>query len=226
VLHERFPKQTEYSKIMKNKYQSLQRSTAALLAIASLAGAANAAVVSFTINQTFSQGGGVASDLPETSVSIGGAGSFFVDPGNSKQYFDFRFATGTFSTLGFITDADLDTYYVLESFAYGSLIDSTTVGVDASAYTDLDSILVNDVTTSPWDNTHDGALGFISDSGQYGYINYEFQRSVNANTSTITFTDGAYESKAGVGINVVPEPTAGLLLGLGSMGLLLRRKRH
>ena len=118
-------------------------SIAIIAALGSLATGLDAAVVSFSINQTFSQGAG-QSDLPLTHVLIGGAGSFFVDPGDSSNYFDFQFAgTGTFSTSGSITDMWNDTYYILESFGPGSLIDSTTVGTDVSPLEDWDTILVD-----------------------------------------------------------------------------------
>jgi len=189
-------------------------------------GTASAAVVNFSINQTYSQGTG-ESDLPETSIPIGGAGQFFVDPGFSNQFFDFRFNTGSFST---VTSQAInnggDIYYFLESFSSGDVIGSGTINLDTSAVADWDTILVDGQTEGPWGASHEGFLGFVADGGEYGYIDYDFTRS--GGVSTLTFNDGAYESVAGDSITIgtpIPEPASTFALGgLLCMSMMVRRK--
>ena len=191
----------------------------------STTGAGSAAVVSFSINQTFAQGDG-QSDIPETAVSIGSAGQFFVDPGISSNYLDFRFAVGTFST---VTSQNLEGYFFLQSFAEGDEVGISTLSSDESAEADWDTILVDDDTLGVWDSSHEGFLGFIADGGEYGYIGYDYTRS--GGVSTLNLKDGAYESivgqpiQIGEAMNAIPEPSSTMALGaLFGLGLFVRRK--
>lgn len=201
----------------------------ALCALVVIHGTASAAVVTFSTNQTFSQGTGQA-DLSETAIPIGGAGQFFVDPGGSNLYFDFRFDTGSFSTVTSQAINDgFSTYYFLESFSAGDVVGGGTINLDSSAGAadDWDTILVDGLTEGPWGATHEGYLGFVADGGEYGYIDYDFTRA--GGVSTLTFNDGAYESVAGDSItipgNPIPEPASTLGLGgLLCMSLMFRRK--
>lgn len=183
---------------------------------------ANAGIISFDINQTFSQGSGA--DLPTTSVSIGGAGSFEVDPGGSSAYFDFRFpGAGTFST----TSQQASGYYFLRSYAGGESVGAANFGSHLSVNNDWDTILVGGSTAGVWGATHNGFLGFLTDSSLYGWIKYEFTRS----TSTLRLLDGAYNDVANADIIAggtsvsVPEPTSIALLGLGALGIALSRRK-
>lgn len=201
------------------KHLSILAAAAALFA----AGTASASVVSFTITGTYSQG----ADQSElfTSIALGGAGSFTLDPGGSPLYFDFqRPGNGTFSTI----DSAIGGYYFLRSYSAGDLIGSGSFGDHTSVNGDWDTILVNGDTRGVWGASHDGFLGFRTAAGNYGYIEYDFTR-VNS-VSTISFLSGAYESGAGVAIQTpdaadVPEPAGLALLGLGAIGFLGARRK-
>lgn len=187
-------------------------------------GTASAGVVGFAINGSYSQGVGM-SDTYDT-ISLGGAGSFILDPGSSSAYFDFqRPGGGTFSTIG----TQLFGYYFLRSYGAGDLIGSGTFGDHASVASDWDSILVENQTGGAWSASHEAFLGFRTAAGNYGYIEYDFTR-VNS-VSTISFLSGAYESTAGVAIQTpgaadVPEPASIALLGLGVLGFLGARRKQ
>lgn len=202
------------------KHLSIIAAAASLFA----ASAASAAVVGFTIGGSYSQGEGV----PEmfATISLGGAGSFTLDPGGSNLYFDFlRPGGGTFSTI----DSSVYGYYFLRSYSAGDLIGSSNFGDHVSVNGDWDSILVENQTRGVWNASHDGFLGFRTAAGNYGYIEYDFTR-VNS-VSTISFLSGAYESTAGVAIQTpgstdVPEPAGIALLGLGALGFLGARRKQ
>lgn len=195
--------------------------TGALLATSS----AHAATVTFAAPWTGTQGGGV-SDLGSFALSLGGAGSFTVDPGSSGNFFDFTFAgSGTFGT----TNNSYSGYYFLRSYSAGDVIGAGTLTTHTSANGDWDTILASNNTAGVWGATHSGYLGFIGDAGHYGYLDYVFERV--GSQSTISFFSGAYESVAGASITIpsgvapVPLPAAGWMLLAGLGGLALTRRR-
>lgn len=88
-------------------------------------------------------------------------------------------------------------------------------------------ILHNASTGGVWDSSHDGYLGFRTDTtgGSYGWVRYSYTRSDGV--STMTLYDAAYETVADADImaGAVPEPTTLALLCLGALGLLAQRRR-
>jgi hypothetical protein len=200
-----------------------------LLLVGLLASQAEGAIVGFNINQTWSQGTGQA-DITATTVSLGGAGQFTMDPGSSGLYFDFTHAgSGTFSTI----NTQIEGYYFLRSYSAAEGIGLLNFGDNESAVDDWDTILVNGQTAGVWGASHAGYLGFRSSSGNYGWIGYSFTRANGV--STLTLNNGAYESQAGAGIAAgstsaptVPEPATLMIWSLGALGCAIaayRRKR-
>ncbi|OYP36598.1 PEP-CTERM sorting domain-containing protein [Rhodopirellula sp. MGV] len=208
--------------------RTIKLAVACVLVLAT-AGTVQAAMMTFNINQTWSQGNG-QTDIPATSISLGGAGQFTLDPGFSEEFFDFTFAgTGTFSTI----NSSLGGYYFLDSYSPMEFIGAGNFGDHISANGDWDTILVGGSTAGVWGGTHDGYLGFRSDTGNFGWIDYSFTRS--GSVSTLTLLDGAYEDQAGVVIlagdtivNAVPEPSSFALFGIGVCvaGAGSRRRRR
>jgi hypothetical protein len=186
---------------------------------------ASASVISFGISGTYSQGGGLsdlAAPFTATTVGLGGAGSFTLDPGASGRYFDFKKpGGGTFAT----TSDVISGYFFLRSYADGDLIGATTFTSHSSRIDDWDTILVNDVTAGVWGASHSGNLAFETLSGLYGWVGYDFTRV--GTTSTIEFTAGAYNDTVGgnllAGPSPVPEPAA---LALAAIGLLAAGARR
>jgi hypothetical protein len=197
----------------------------------------HAGVIPFAINQSWTQGG-ASSDIFgfATTIDLPGTDDFVVDPGASERYFDFSFKEngggGTFSTV----NTQLEGYFFLDTYSNGETVGLGNFGDHNSPSTfnalDWDTILVNNQTAGVWGASHAGALGFRTDAGQYGYINYGFTRS--GLLSTLNMLDGYYESNVGQGIvvggvsGVVPEPSSIAIWSLTamSMGFLWRRKRN
>lgn len=208
---------------------NIKKISAFLIAVSALmcSSYVTAAVTPFAISGTYTQGG-VTGDIPATTISLGGAGSFVLDPGGSGQYFDFMHpGGGTFSTVDTpVDDGYGETYFFLRSYNPGESIGIGNFGSQVSAYNDWDTILINDRTSGVWGASNKGALGFQTTAGNYGYVDYNFVRS--GLLSTITFLDGAYETTAGKSIaaggTTVPEPTTFALLGLGILGLAASRR--
>lgn len=207
--------------------RAIQLAVACVAVLVATVGQVQAGLISFEINETWSQGNGQI-DIPATSISLGGAGQFTLDPGFNSQYFDFTFAgTGTFSTI----NTQIERYYFLDSYSPMEFIGPGNFGDNISAGADWDTILVNGVTAGVWGGTHDGYLGFRSDSGNFGWIAYSFTRS--SGVSTLTLLDGAYEDQAGVGIlagdtsvSAVPEPASLALFSIGACIACVGVARH
>jgi len=215
---------------MKTTMKNRWRMMAGLLTCVLLSSnVAQADIITFSVNQTHSQGGG-SSDIASTAVGLGGAGSFTLDPGLSGDYFDFQLpGSGTFSTLSTPASDGFDTYYFLKSYAFDETVGAGNFGSHISRTPqDTDVILLDNVTGGSWGSSHSGYLGFRTSANVYGWINYNFTRS--GSISTLTMNSGAYNDVAGEDIlagSVVPEPaTAGMLAISGLVFYAIRRIKN
>lgn len=189
---------------------------------------ANASIISFDINQTFSQGSGL-SDLSTTTINIGAAGSFEVDPGSSNRYFDFEFfGSGAFS----VTSTEIGNYYFAETYAAGDVIGSGSFGTLPSGADDWVTILSNGDVAETWGASHDGFLGFLTDANLYGWIEYSFVYDASAEQSTISFLSGAFNDIADESITIpsdssveVSAPSSLAIIGLSLLSLGFSRKK-
>lgn len=198
---------------------------AAALSLAATAGLAGAGVVPFSITGTYSQGAS-SGDLGAPTISLGGAGSFVLDPGASGAYFDFkRPGGGTFSTI----NTQIEGYYFLRSYSSGDVIGAGNFGSHVSAVDDWDTILVNNATAGAWGASHAGYLGFNTAANHYGWVQYNYTRS--GSTSTLQFLGGAYSNVAGADIaagstSSIPEPMSLGLVGAALVAASLVRRRR
>jgi hypothetical protein len=212
-----------------------------------VAGLAGAAVVPFAISGTYTQGSGIA-DIPDTSIGLGGAGSFILDPGARGDSLDFtRPDGGFFST----TTINVSGQFFLRSYAAGERIGfgdfvflNSAFHPGFGGYTILSPGVVagiEGIAKGAWSESHDGYLGIATGLGsygmsdvRYGWIEYSFTRSQFPNRSTITFLRGAYSDVAEDAVTAGFPPTAGAvpipatiaLLGLGLVGIGTARRRQ
>ena len=200
---------------------------AAGMALAALPAAAG--IVHFEINRTFIQGNW-QSDIPAVHVPIGTLTSFTVDPGSSHKYLDFQFpGSGTFATV----DEQKKGYYFLRSYADGDKIGTDNFSSHLSVNGDWDTILVKNYTRDVWNHSHEGFLAFQTDSGNFGWIEYDYFRFNGV--SKISLLAGAYEmdphkhimiGKSGPSVEPIPLPfsAAFLVAGMAGLGLVRRKK--
>lgn len=181
---------------------------------------ANAAVVTFNVSQSWTQGGSSA----DTSGYIGITGTgetITVDPGSSGQYFDFILGGGSFGTTGDKTS--IGVYDVMRSYGEGSIIGAGNFTAQSYSWA---SILSGNQPTSPkWNASHSGALAFLTAGGLYGYLLYDFER--DGALSTMNILSGGYETVQGASIAVpgVPIPAAVWLFGSALAGLGWMKRR-
>lgn len=198
---------------------------ATALSLAATAAVAGAGVVPFSITGTYSQGGG-SGDISTTTIGLGGAGSFVLDPGSSGTYFDFRRpGGGTFSTI----NTQIEGYYFLRSYSAGQVIGTGNFGSHVSAVDDWDTILVSNATAGAWGASHAGYLGFTTATNNYGWVQYNFTRS--GSVSTLQFLSGAYSDVAGADITAgstssIPEPMSLGLVGAALVAASVVRRRR
>ena len=103
--------------------------------------------------------------------------------------------------------------YLATLFGAGELIDSLSGFGNNTSYGGLDAF---------FDTRGFVGIEFdLAGSTHYGYLDI----GVDVATKKVTVYGGAYESQAGLGVSVVPEPTGLGLLALGAVGIAAWRKR-
>ena len=124
-----------------------------------------------------------------------------------------------------VTDGSGSVNYLTGDLGLGDL---TTIGTVAGGYTTFQSDLTNVVVTGDGIALNSGALDLLSFLGTDS-LDFELSLQGGSGTGYSTFAqmiDGGYSSTGGFsGAMSVPEPIMVVLLGLGSMALLRRRKQ-
>ena len=180
----------------------------------------NAAIVDFSINQTFRQGSN-SPDIPETYVSLGGLDLLRIDPGSSGQYFDFHIpSNGRLASSGI-----LDGYEILGSYNRGQMINSSLFSPEI--YNDKWKVILSFDSPAPeWSESNSGIIAFITGTSNYGYINYSFSMlgDVLGEVSELTLLDGAVNTIPGQEISSVPLPAGIYLFLSGLVGLGIQKR--
>ncbi len=178
----------------------------------------NAAIVDFSINQTFAQGSNLP-DIPETYVSLGGLDLLTIDPGSSGQYFDFHIPlNGRLASSGI-----LDGYEILGSYNQGQMINSSLFSPEN--YNDKWKVILSFDSPAPeWSESNSGIIAFITGSSNYGYINYSFSRL--GDVSELTLLDGSVNTTPGQAISSIPLPAGIFFFLSGLIGLGIMKGRN
>lgn len=178
---------------------------------------ANAAIINFNINDTVTQGNGLADY--RCGGTIGGVIDGFnliLDPGCSNNYLDLQLRNSEFWVLpGSGNDLDV--------LSAGTIISNTTFfsgGVKNWGFA-LDGSVTADFTTS----FTDMYLGFRTGNGNYGYI--EIDWTYSNGQGTLYLGSGAYQDIAGIAITTpsasVPEPSTLIIFAVAMIGFASRR---
>lgn len=129
----------------------------------------------------------------------------------------------TTSTVGTVNLSGISyaTYDLYLYSAHDRVNLNTTFGESNGAFSDVSITEIEDDTTR-------AANPFIYVNGTNGSGNYVLIQGLTANALDLTFRNDADNRAGFAGIQVVevPEPSSSALLGLGSLALIMRRKKH
>ena len=112
---------------------------------------------------------------------------------------------------------------------------STSFLQDGDVMDSTVSVTHNYLLLASFDSTPssgEGIVGLVIDTGpttSYGYYQFDYQTNGTISGTTISFSNGFYESTPNTAITVnvsaVPEPSSMGLLALSALGVLSRRRR-
>jgi hypothetical protein len=208
---------TNKTLIMKLKHTKVATLTATLITLGSLAGGASGATL-ITFEET---GGSVTATVSGTAnltdLSIQASRIPVSSAGGSSVY-----ANPAFLGIGGSSNFD----------AYATITGSISIGLGTTQFTATSSIgdfvgIGNGTGTGT--NPVDLWLpsGYVSGDSLSGISSWsgESFASIGLSTGTYVWNWGAGASADTLTINVIPEPTSSMFLGLGALGFVARRRR-
>ncbi len=199
----------------------------AAIGIGTLAGTADAAIVTFSNSGSFIEGTVDDGDQPTIIIALGDGSNLLIDPYSSGSYLELTFDdafpyTGRFTGVGTFSGGS---YPGISLLGFGDPIFANNSG--NSPYTG--SLIASGVPQSDFVGNVSGYIGFVTPNNNKGWLSVEF----NSDTGLFAYNGGAVATMGedltagATGISAVPEPASTLsLLGLLSSGLLLRQRRN
>jgi hypothetical protein len=201
---------------MKHTLKSVRSLAATLITFGSLAGGANAALsLVFSQDLTTSQ---TTVTLTATSFTVAGLATTTTNPiGGSSTFMRPLSGVVAFSGPTDMSFSAATTLYIIPSYNFGTG-GNDTVASQLSPSNPFLFIGAGAIGLFPGHESDDisNFVGTATYSGDFA------AKGISPTPQTITFSNG---QELAISFQTVPEPSAAILVGLGALGLLAKRRR-